>query len=925
MDFKFSAPFQELDKRKTFLNVLYSVSGVKEKIKIRLDMIGPFLLFSDINSNPLFMIFTEHYQAGKISNSSMPTVTVRSSYEDHIYYLYFKTPEIVNDFLINYYTIVTIANSFFNKVQCDQIVMTGELLGYFSNHNSILKSNCVLLRKSNSSYFFQAHGFDKNNILECLFDFHFDKFTFVTPLLTAPTFFSQKNIPTINYFMLCDIHNQLFCIFQCNSLSQCIEWILSIHSWFKISLRNQSSSPLKMSSISIPKTSNIKATFTDNRASINSTNLNDQTPSELNEKQIPIQNSESDNFFKDIVISSEDTNIPSPSSSRSYSSDKNHELDPLYIISTAMSPPNSPHSPPFSRFSNFPSSPRSSDAPSFGNIGSTPSVDSLSTGQQASVSNTSANDPNNHRTPSLSGRPIRLASPANKLRDNSRKEQQISSQSSARSESFIRNNPQILENEKKLKKQLEEARRLASLTPKNEFQFPSDTKQIVSSQLFSEEKYVKNQINLALSLFMSSDNYINSQNQRDDNSDDGTSETNDDSIFDKEKYDISYSEDFSSLSQINYSFYFNQFEPCDLRSTDEIIEGLFIGLKEHKKLNEIIKENLQEKYFPNFDFKKLYEADRPFVSILNDIASTTQEIQTQFIENNIEPSTLDRLCFLIAALFINGFKGFVSFRSKIDFLKPFREISSHVDGLFQVCDSVDNKADQNNLLSSQLSLFIIEILNQQLLLPILRSILEIDDWTKKYYNNSSYMCDDETIENICLILEKSISKLSFEIQVKNSIIANASNEDKKSYIFTPAFSYLDFSEISFQDNIATIKNNVCNYFVNLLNEGIIKKNPLVFLVEIAESDHVKNNYEFISFSSYVKKLPRGGDEQSKLQRITKHALRLNVLHIWFAFMFTNPSIASNYYRPDSIFCDLYRAKLVFSFILKYQSCFNSRL
>ena len=44
MDFKFSAPFQELDKRKTFLNVLYSVSGVKEKIKIRLDMIGPFLI-----------------------------------------------------------------------------------------------------------------------------------------------------------------------------------------------------------------------------------------------------------------------------------------------------------------------------------------------------------------------------------------------------------------------------------------------------------------------------------------------------------------------------------------------------------------------------------------------------------------------------------------------------------------------------------------------------------------------------------------------------------------------------------------------------------------------------------------------------------------------------------------------------------------
>ena len=258
-------------------------------------------------------------------------------------------------------------------------------------------------------------------------------------------------------------------------------------------------------------------------------------------------------------------------------------------------------------------------------------------------------------------------------------------------------------------------------------------------------------------------------------------------------------------------------------------------------------------------------------------------------------------------------------------LSPFAEISSHVDGLFQICDRVEGNADKNNLLSSQLSLFTVELLNHQVLLPLLHSILEIDDWTNKYYNKNSYMHDDETIENICLILEGSISKLTFEIPFKDSIIATASADDKKNYIFTPPFSYLDCIDISFQDNINVVKNKVCRYFVNLFYEGCIKKNPWSFICEIADSNHVANNYEFISFSSYVKKLPWKTDEQTKIDRIIKHALRLNVLHTWFAFMFTNSRVANSFYRPDSVFCDLYRAKFVFSFILKYQNCFNRRL
>ena len=136
MDFEFPKAFGELDKRKEFFDVLYTVDKVKEKSKIRLLIAGPFIFFIEAKSpTPLFMIFIEYYQAGKVSNSTSPAVTVRSSYEDHIYYLYFQKQEDVNNFLICYYTNMTLSNSFFSSIICDQIEVADVLVVYFSKHN----------------------------------------------------------------------------------------------------------------------------------------------------------------------------------------------------------------------------------------------------------------------------------------------------------------------------------------------------------------------------------------------------------------------------------------------------------------------------------------------------------------------------------------------------------------------------------------------------------------------------------------------------------------------------------------------------------------------------------------------------------------------------------------------------------------------
>lgn len=864
INLQFIPIFHELDTRKEFDGIFCTVEGILNKCKMKLDLIGPFLFFTKSEeSSPLFMLFIPHYSAATFFGSGTLTVTIRTTFDTNVFLLYFQTKSSIDEFMMVYYSNFGTLDKFYQDKKCEDLFNSGSLLSFYSSQKKLCNCKCLLLRDNSNSYIFEARKTKKQS--KCFCRINLTNLTLVLALIKIPGIFHKHPAPITFYFTICDIQNiKNFGIFQCPDLSKCVNWILSIYGWIQISSRKEKPPPIKI----------------------------DQ-PFPTSKSQNAIDKEDEDSAASPSLIIQDLYSVKKgPESVHPISKYQllNNRPPPLKISAQSQSTTN------FFKPEQFLDDNAISISDTF----------SSNSSQESTINPYTLNTTSPPLTPPLHkyerrqsnvvdlNIPVKYLSPTNKKKtlviQSTNKSRTVTTVSHPDELPFTKD-ARLIENEEKLKDELEKERTLSQQVLKQHkasFKLPSIKNHSVSTESthVNSVENIQQQIGDILTLFKHTCHNINLCEQISD-------------------------------SKISSSFLYPDFEPSEEKDTDLLLNDLFDTNESRVISNETIKQNLKEEHFPNFPFEEFYNAQHPKIAMIDEIAFLTQSIQTHFFDQVRDSSDTDRFCFLIASLFANGMKGFETFESPNNFLKSIIEISPQVDGLFEICEVIENRTKTTESLSSQLSLFSTTILNKQLLVPLLKTILVFEEWGAKYYKKNSYMCNDKILESICLIVDL-ISKLQFELSPRTSIITRASIDDKKRFVFTPPLTFLELNEIDHNESKMVVQRKICDIFVQMMREGCIKKTAWQFVLEIADSEPPKKCPEFQNFVSYVKKMPWSLDEKEKIRKLTRHALKLSVLHTWFSFMFTNQRITTNYYLPDSVLCDLYKAKYVFSFILEYE-------
>ncbi|OHT08432.1 hypothetical protein TRFO_23128 [Tritrichomonas foetus] len=379
------------------------------------------------------------------------------------------------------------------------------------------------------------------------------------------------------------------------------------------------------------------------------------------------------------------------------------------------------------------------------------------------------------------------------------------------------------------------------------------------------------------------------------------------SFIDKSQVNNQIQSVLNSIGNFGINANFDNFANCDQRPLEQIIEdACSTG---HDSLN--ISDYVRIRDYPLFDFNQLYKASepkRPFIEqFLNSLTSLKITEEHKVVESH-------KLCFVLCALFLNGLKGFKSFGLEHEFLDAIYALSPFVDGL----DKIYTKISQEPTILTQISQFVISILNSQILIPIIEAIVREEDWQAEFYSISSHMRDYETLKQI-LSLSDFIFAIEFDIDETTPIIANTSHEEKVQYIFKPAYSYLGLNEIDKSQDNEKIQKEIADFFVSELNNGTNHKG-WQFLNSVINSEHVNINCEFRLLRKSVrnaKKLP--SDE--RIKAIFEEGAKFGLLHIWFIMMITFPE-TNLYFERDSTFTDMFRAKYVISELAELMKKFD---
>ena len=842
------------EKMKTYhLSSCYIKDGF-DKNNIRLDLIKPFLFFSNSNKfHPILMIFAQNYECIYKPKKSVVTVILKSKYNNNDHKLIFSSKIEATEFNYHYGNSITKLDKYLEKVSPNKLTSIEQLNAYFPKINKVVECNCMLLRIGVDTYSLQAHTHNQYDEMECIFDFEFDLNSIVTPLFKRPEMFGRSSLTT-HYFMITTTDmNDNYGIFQCSSFEQCARWILSIYGWIQLgfpkvkeisSVKSRKFSPFLKNTIS-----NKKIPKEETR------NLLDQNISLVVEDIDNTKSSENQNSNNNHNIESK--GLQSDESNNFLTPKKNLRIVTTNLGSHTISSPLSPSS-LFSPSAHF----SSCSSPKGNNFQSSPAQKRVST---ASSPNKNKIQPRNDEHPM-------------KREDSS--------------PAIVQNRELIKSGMKMLDEKFLEMKNNAELQDLHKLELPNASRDLVYSKSFDDHPVDDIIQHLVDSLI---NNYkVEPKNVENDH--------------------------VNFISNQTQTF-FDKFEPYQQISTEDIINKIAEdqsreNQNELRKLNRAIEENLNKNNFPNFNFNLLLLADSHAVPIINEFSCTLQAIQIQSQQIVFDNPLFERLCFLISAIFLNGLNGFDSFTAECDFLKSVEELTPFVDGLYSIYSIIKNFDD----LTKQISIYCIHLFNNQLLLQTIKAIMNNEDWKDKFYRLDSYIHDELTMNFVYTILDISISNLIFKIQDSDSIFTNISLDDKNIFLFSLPFSYLECNSIKIIGvDHKTARTNVVQYVMNQLKDGYTKKTPWEFLLEVANSDNVKDCDEFKEFQKYVKEIPRVADNNSKLKKVINHGVITKTLHLWFAFMFTNTTLTEKYYREGSSLRDYYRIKYIFSYILKFLS------
>lgn len=331
-------------------------------------------------------------------------------------------------------------------------------------------------------------------------------------------------------------------------------------------------------------------------------------------------------------------------------------------------------------------------------------------------------------------------------------------------------------------------------------------------------------------------------------------------------------------------------------SIDELVEATcaVLGRKQVKNIS-VVKQYISD--FPDFKIEDIYKAEQPIRPLVDTITQVLQEIQVQGEDKVRDGIQADRFCFLIASLFLNGFND-STFRMAV------MDLESKVAGIKDAWQVIK----MHKRLTSQASKFAIWLINTNFLLPVLRAILRDDNWQSRYYDRTSYMSDDGTVEMLFYIMSPVMNVLEFDLTLRHTIISRATQEDRETFLENVPYRYLEFGTIGSDLKGSNLEDKVVEVTMRQFFNG--KKYSWSFFSEFASKNAGVVNASCRELCSLIRSMKWSLDEPKKVEEVIRAAVHQGKMHVYFALMVMSHNLTKKHFAPDSSLTDMYRAASV---------------
>ena len=376
---------------------------------------------------------------------------------------------------------------------------------------------------------------------------------------------------------------------------------------------------------------------------------------------------------------------------------------------------------------------------------------------------------------------------------------------------------------------------------------------------------------------------------------------------DKQTEHVEYSSDLlKEFVKQDDSDFFKNMKRVNAINPQEYIDNI---INTEKKQHEIkITSYFSYKAFRQFKSiysiskkNELFNSERPLIPFLDDLSAEITKL-VSYKMDIIPPEKSRRYGILIASLFVNGFR-----KDKF-FSNALKDLSKLYP---PICSSV-SYALRFNATLNRVQTFVNLLINTNQLKFVLNTILSHEEWTNKYYLNSSLIKYGDVLIQALNIIDL-LGTIKFTLP-----ITGIEDEYLEFYYDLPAFKFVEMETTD--DPVRLLIQLLDSYQVKRIIKDFAGNDIWRFLAKIVNlysNPQLKKNCSIVDeFISDFNTIQGNGildpllDQKAKLYKFFNLAYQKKIIAQYFLIIVCHQELVKLEYEPCSNLLDPFRAKFI---------------
>ena len=317
--------------------------------------------------------------------------------------------------------------------------------------------------------------------------------------------------------------------------------------------------------------------------------------------------------------------------------------------------------------------------------------------------------------------------------------------------------------------------------------------------------------------------------------------------------------------------------------------------------------------FPAYDKTELVDPVSPFTPFVNDLSAVVESINLMdtkvlYYDND----TSRKLVFLVASLLLNGLKGLKELSNRELLIPAMRELQEFCPGFKDIVDRASKESD----VASQASVIASMLLNTNNLVPFLKQVTKHDTWISKYYHVSAQIASESLIDMTIAMLTPVMSSVEFLLGERPRAVSGADANDVYTFITSPAFGYLEMSEVNSEEQLVTALSKQLLYGVKQSKSqgyGILPP-QFQFIVAVAKQKHASNDTNWQQFADETTAISDQALSSANRQDLHEDWIRASMNHgnllPRLLYLVLSKDVVADFYHEYASMRDPYRANYV---------------